>query len=591
MAEEKPETQVVKIPSLIEQRKLRAARKQKLREVGMTLKQLDTTLQSRQPSEEEDDPFTSMYDKYKLLEPTYAFSTLYRVYEESDALQECVDAMIQNVDGFGFQLLYLGDDTDGSKDSPKAQKQKTKCESFFDYANETQSWRTIRKLMRVDLEALGNGAFEVVRNNAGKAQLVYHLPFKQIRMSRYDGSAVTVPVTLKRDGEMIKIKVKKYFRKYAYVSSTTGKKLRWFKAFGDPRPMNALTGDYKKTGPQASELLHFKLPFAGYSYGMPRWIGCILDVMGRRSAQYVNWDVLESQGIPPMAIMVSGGVLTDESFDELEEMIRGLRGPEKWNRILILEANVETVGMEEKNTAKLELKNLSDFRKEDLMFDKYLMSTEKTVRHRYRLPPLYVGGAETFTYATAKAAQTIAEEQVFIPEREGFDEEVNRKLVLPELDVDLWKYVSKGPRAISSDELSKGVRAFVTAGAVTVNHAVDLANRAFGLEMSKYKDKWADYPINLVLELVKSGKIKGMEEVSDGNVEAAPPVAGGPPVAGELPPPAGQQRLLPVKVLKSDMFSKEEKRIYKKLVFLQDAIDRGLDTGEIAEEDLEEASL
>jgi hypothetical protein len=101
--------------------------------------------------------------------------------------------------------------------------------------------------------------------------------------------------------------------------------------------------------------------------------------------------------------------------------------------------------------------------------------------------------------------------------------------------------------------------------------------------MSKFKEGWADYPINLVGELIKSGglaNLQGIDKVGPKGVTEPKAL------------PAGQQTLpaLPAKVLKSDMFSNEEKKIYKKLVFLQDAIDRGLETGDIDVDDVKEST-
>ena len=117
-------------------------------------------LYSRQ-SIDEADPFQGVYDKYRLLEPPFSFTQLYKIYEESDVLQECIDAMITNVDGFGYKLVYLRDDLE-KIDSPESKVMRRKLENFFDHANDEQSWLTIRKLMRMDYEVLGNGGFEVI---------------------------------------------------------------------------------------------------------------------------------------------------------------------------------------------------------------------------------------------------------------------------------------------------------------------------------------------------------------------------------------------------------------------------------------------
>jgi len=532
------------------------------------LKQVEDTANvvfSRQV--EEEDQFQSFYGENRLLEPLFNFNTLYRVYLESDVLQSCVEAMQNNVDGFGYDLQFLGDDIN-EKDTPAAQARYQAAKNFFDYANDEESWRTIRKLMREDYEVLGNGAFEVVRNLRGEIQMVFHAPFKNLRVSASPGRKVAVDVQLPRNGKLITVRRAKHFRKFAQLSNS-GKYLRWFKEIGDPRTMDALSGEYVNDPKiKASEIWHWKYQFGGEIYGYPRWIGAVLDVLGRRKGQFLNFDLFDNQGIPPMAVMVSGGVLSDDSLDELETIIRGLRGVEKWNRVMLLESNVESVGLEEKGNAKLELKNLTEYRNEDLMFARYLEATEKTIRHRYRLPPLYVGGAETFTHATAKAAQTIAEEQVFIPEREDFDEPINLHVMRGYLGITDWKYVSKGPKTVGSDEIQKGVKTFSEVGALSINHAIDRANAALGLQMSKLKEPWANYPLPMVLKLLELGQLDNLEALAD--ITA---------IQAALPKPvAPQQKLLPgvtQKMFKSDMFSPDEQSLYKLLVNIQNAIDTG----------------
>lgn len=545
----------------------------------LTVKEKAEAIQEveRRIQDVEVDPFTTYYGRFQLLSPPYSFERLYSIYEQSDILQTCIDAMQKNVDGFGYKLQFLGDDKT-EIDLPEAKTNKLALTSMFDQINETQSFQTIRKRMREDYECLGNGAFEVIRNIKGDVTMAYYAPFKNIRIGARKTPLVTVPVSVMRNGKLVTIKVRKRFRKFAQLDSH-GKTLTWFKEFGDPRPMSALTGEYlgekNKSKKRATEIWHFKDPFGGSPYGLPRWIGSVLQVLGRRAAQYVNHDLFENQGIPPMAVMVSGGALTDDSLDELETIIQGLRGVENWNRILILESNVEGGGLEDKGTAKIELKNLTDYRADDLMFGKYLVTTEKDIRHNYRLPDLYVGQSETFTHATAKAAQTVAEEQVFIPERIDFDEKVNIELIQTVMDIRDWKYVSRGPRLTGATDISQGVKTFAAAGAFTINHAIEQANEAFGLEMSKYTEKWADYPIALVLELVKQGTLKDVGEIQD----AAKLVA-------DSMPKASGQKLLPAptaKMLKSDVFTEDEQSLYKLLITIQNAVEKGVFTCNVPE--------
>lgn len=528
----------------------------------------------RRAVEEMDDPFEGLYDTYRLKEPPYPFQNLYTIVEESDVLQACIEAMQNNVDGFGYQMSFLGDDLK-EKETPLAQAQLAKAEDFFDRINEKESFMTIRRLMRQDVEILGNGGFEVIRNIANEPAMMYYLPFRHIRMSASLGQPVTVDVPMPREGKIVNIKVKKYFRKFAQLRYD-GKKVRWFKEYGDPRPMDFLTGEYGpvkgKVKNPASEIMFFKLHFGGMHYGLPRWIGTVLSVLGRRLAEFVNYDLFENQGIPPMAVMISGGTLTDESMNDLMALIRGARGVENFSRVLVLEALVEGVGLEDSGNVKMELKNLSEYRKEDQMFSTYMKETEERIRHRYRMPPLYLGKAETFTHATARAAQTVAEEQVFVPERMLFDEPINNQ-ILSDLKIDSWMYKTRGPRVVGASEISSAVNVFNQAGAFTINHAIERANEAFGLEMSKFDAPWANYPVPIVMEMIKNGRI-APKDVIEGMTFTEPPA----PAPKALPvSPKNQLKLLPApkaaaKIDESTEFSGEEKEFLKFALTLHDSM-------------------
>lgn len=66
------------------------------------------------------------------------------------------------------------------------------------------------------------------------------------------------------------------------------------------------------------------------------------------------------------------------------------------------------------------------------MFEQYIANCDERVRRAFRLPPIFTGNAQDFSFATAFASYTVAEAQVFQPERDEFDEKINL-LLMPEL--------------------------------------------------------------------------------------------------------------------------------------------------------------
>lgn len=475
---------------------------------------------------EDGDPFTSKYGQHGLLIPPFDFAQIFKYFEESDVLQSCVDAMVRNVIGFGFHPQFNRDDLT-EKETPEAKEEKQRMLDFFGQVNEDETWMAAHKKLRRDYEITGNSCEEIIRNKFGEILLTYHVPITRMRMTR-TGRAIKIKVPIRRNGKEVIVTLNKRFRRFAQNASGDNRQisLRWFKEFGDPRVMNARTGEFLKEGEkkprgflEASEIIWNKQVFGDLAYGIPRWIGAILDVVGRRQAGVVNFDLFQNQGLPPLAIMTNG-ILTGPSIKALQQMIRSARGVDNWNKILLLEVANESMGLDEKGSAKskIELKNLTEFRKEDLMFDKYLTSTARTIRQSFRMPDLYVGGGSeiSLTFAAAKAAQTIVEEQVFIPERTDIEEQVDLRILKQELKITMWSFKLNGPQLVGGEDITKGVEAFSKAGALSVNHSIRLANRLFGTEMSEFENEdWANFPVIMVIKLIELGQLKGLDKIKE----------------------------------------------------------------------------
>jgi len=100
----------------------------------------------------------------------------------------------------------------------------------------------------------------------------------------------------------------------------------YFKSFGDPRTISKLTGavypdvrsllrDRSDDAP-ATELLHFAIHSSRSPYGVPRWIGNMLSVLGSRQMEEVNYMYFSNKSVPPLALLVSGGKLSDNTVPD-----------------------------------------------------------------------------------------------------------------------------------------------------------------------------------------------------------------------------------------------------------------------------------
>jgi capsid portal protein len=207
-----------------------------------------------------------------------------------------------------------------------------------------------------------------------------------------------------------------------------------------------------------------------------------------------------------------------------------MRGAENFNRIALLETQANMLGLDDKSNVKLNLINLSAYRATDLMFDGYLKSTSDIIRQAFRLPLLYLGTLDAGTsYSSSYSTIKIAENQVFNPERQIFDDHINKQILWKELGCKMWKYRSLGPQVASTEELRLSLKELVSAGALTINNCVDITSELFGLNLSKYNEIWADVPISLLRNQSNNGTFQ-LKEITNSN-----PKTGGQQQQVQLP--------------------------------------------------------
>lgn len=523
--------------------------RQDLRRLALKMAKAEADNLAIRRNYDEVDPYENL-NIQGIVDPPYDFTDLMTVVENSDILQACASAMNQNVHGFGYELAYKGDDT---KPKPPADlAEEIRAKNFFDQVNPEQSFQTARAEFGKDFEYLGCGAFEVFRNREGNVSMLYPLPIKNMRKTVRDDEAVQIKQYLIRDGKKIPVRIWKRFKRFVLIYDNTTE-YRFFKEFGDTRNLCAITGEWKDSPEEceriATEVVWIENKFPGYHYGLPRWFGALLDVLGRSDAQYVNRTLLSAGGTPKLIIAISGGTLTEQSWEDLKEILQSNRGLLNYHEPLILESSADSLDLNSSSgSTKIEVMDWTKFREKDVMFKEYLKTTKETVRNIYRFPPVYIGDLGSYSFASLYASRESGEEQVFIPERRWFDELINT-LIMPELPVDNWAFKSKGPQIRGSEETRKAIDVFSRAGALTVNHAIRMANEAFGLNMSQFDAPWARYPIPMVLTLIEKGQLAGVEEIMAKVEETAPP-------------PAISEDLIPEKIAKSDAFSEDQKNLY-----------------------------
>jgi capsid portal protein len=217
----------------------------------------------------------------------------------------------------------------------------------------------------------------------------------------------------------------------------------------------------------------------------------------------VNYLYFENKSVPPMALLVSGGRLSEASVPRIERFIEeNLKGKANFHKILILEA--DGVGTGDGGRAKIELRPLTDAQQQDALFQVYDERNIDKVGSAFRLPRLLRGESKDFNRATAESALRFAEDQVFQPERDEFDFLMNRKL-LADMGIRFWRFRSQTPVTRDPERMTEMVERLVRVGVLTPEEGRLLAGDIFNREFRKIGDDWTKRPITLTLAGIQTG--------------------------------------------------------------------------------------
>lgn len=475
----------------------------------------------------DDDEFHGLYEDGAVLEPLYNPESLTRLSENSDILQQCIDAYKTNIVGFGVDFDYdIDTDKEGEEAKTSLEKEWIKYENFFQYCNLDESFTNIMKKVIDDKERIGWGALEVIEDMSGMPAGLEHIPAHKIRLCKRERKAIPVTTIIQdENGEEMEISILKKFRKFVQI--VDNEKV-YFKEFGDPRTLNCRTGLYEDDTPEddkATSIIFFNIYCPYTPYGLPRYIGQLLNIQGNRKAEELNYTYFMDGRHMPMAIIVENGKLTQESVDT----ISNAKGDKARHKYLILEAegleNDVQIGDDEgKSKVSIRLEKLAEMLEKDGLFQDYCKNNRDKIRSAFRLHPIYTGESQDYTRATADTARQVTEEQVFQPEREEiafkFNNTLKRALGIREVSM---KFVA--PAISDKAEIAKAISPYVIAGAATPNMLVDALGDLLGKSFEPFEGEWADKPMQLLmkemeLQKTEEGKEITGDEVGEGTLES-----------------------------------------------------------------------
>jgi len=480
------------------------------------------------------------------LEPPYDPEALCLLTEHSNSLRQNVDAYATNIDGFGHRfdpaIDFDADDADdriadaiylerlAARDRGElpadavlqasaeevaerkrelvqlARIERARLESFFDFCCFDHSFVDLRRRTRQDLEVTGNAFWEVLRDGRGEVARLVYVPSYSVRLLPLDETPVEVDDRVRVSSVSFdKVSTRRRLRRYVQIQ---GVERVYFKSLGDPRVVSRRTGrvfddaeslvDTDPTDGPATELVHFAVHSPRSPYGVPRWVGTLLAVLGSRQMEEVNYLYFENKSVPPLALLVSGGRLSEASVPRIERFIEeNLKGKANFHKILILEAEGGS-GSSETTRAKIELRPLTDAQQQDALFQLYDERNIDKVGSAFRLPRLLRGESKDFNRATAESALRFAEDQVFQPERDEFDFLMNRRL-LADMGIRFWRFRSQTPVTRDPERMTNMVEKLVRVGVLTPEEGRLLAGDIFNKEFRKIGDDWTKRPITLTL--------------------------------------------------------------------------------------------
>ncbi|MEG1870967.1 MAG: hypothetical protein RR192_03095, partial [Peptostreptococcaceae bacterium] len=297
----------------------------------------------------------------------------------------------------------------------------------------------------------------------------------------------------------------KRWKKFKKFIQMVGSKQVYFKELGDPRKLNRFTGEYLEEGAEINindeaNSIIFDAIYCPYTpYGLPRYIGALMKMMGSRSADQLNYNYFMDGRHIPLAIVVENGQLTQDSMDSLA----GAKGEIAQHKYLILEAEPfkDEGGLdldEKKSNVKIHFEKLAEIMQDDALFLEYLKNNRDIVRSSFRLAPIYTGDTQDFNRATAETAKLVTEEQTFEPLREDLSDLLNKKL-MKDLNIKYVEVKFKGPKTTDDTEIAKALTPYIAGGVATPNMLLDSLGKLLGKEFEALTEEWADIPLQVYL--------------------------------------------------------------------------------------------
>lgn len=296
----------------------------------------------------------------------------------------CIKQKAADTVGLGVNVLPItSDDKNPNKDN------KAVLTDWIKNINPEFTFTEILDKMCVDLESIGYGAIEVVRNRAGKPARFNHIPAKTVRV-KLDGTGIIQKIGIKEVH---------------------------FKYFGDTE----LRNDPISGKPQTEVIiLHNYSPLSDW-YGIPDYIPAIGAMIGNVNVRDFNINFFDNNAVPQYAVVITGGEVSEDVENIIKEHFkRHIKGNANNHKTLVLTLP---------DGVKVDFKPLqSDIK--DGHFRNYRIDNRDEVIAAHGVPPSRIGVAENGTGSkvgsTAGDATEIYKNAVIDQRQEKLEKRLNR---------------------------------------------------------------------------------------------------------------------------------------------------------------------
>lgn len=491
-----------------------------------------------------------VFGRDEVVQPELDPESMLIASEQCGTLEACVQAMAVNVHGFGYTLrpvidldakdaarriraaLYFrryqettaaGDAPDlagmsPSDDDVTAERERLRLEmdvqrsklfAHMDaFAGASSSLTRLRMRCAEEREYVGWSAMEIARGSNGEVARGYYVPAWTIRATEEEDPIEVDEVEYVTAIHTRRVRLSRRFRRLVQRRRGGGDAV-WFKQVGDPRVISRLTGKafvdqaaFKRAmddralpaeDQPATEMWWDPIAWPRCPTGMPRWAGVLPSVLGMRQADEVNLDYFANNTIPPLVVLVNGGVLADGTHDRIADFLRSQgKGRQLMNRTLVLEAVPadKDIGEARPAAPQIKMEPLRQLQLQDATHQNYDARNAEKIGQAFRLPPLIYGGHKDFNRATADAQLYQAEKAVFSPERQAWDYTFNRTFVAGDWKCPLWRVQSNSPLEVDAETRLAIIEGLVRSAAITPAEARQEAGPLLGRDDLDPIDEW-----------------------------------------------------------------------------------------------------